>query len=143
MNSAQPGKYTISKAINLKCILADSFPAGISQSHAEIRELCGGNSDVTYYGISHPDNHNGIIYLAGAQENFVAETGKKLVAKTIPTGDYIFMDVADYTNNLMKIGLVFDKLTHYPGIDPNGFCLEWYLPDDICRCMIRLNDRTQ
>ena len=31
-------------------------------------------------------------------------------------------------------------LISQPDIDPNGYCLEWYLNDMDVRCMVRLDD---
>ncbi len=130
--------YTVNQAIHLKCVEAKTFPEGISEAHAQIRKLCDYNEAAIYYGISHPDKNKGIIYMAGADEKYISKPEKNTISKIIPAGDYIYTDVNNYSENLLKIGQVFDRLTHHPDIDPEGFCLEWYLPDTICRCMIRL-----
>jgi len=57
----------------------------------------------------------------------------------IPKGNYIYKDVPDFMKNIPQIGAVFQELIADPGIDPNGFCLEWYLNENDCRCMVKTN----
>jgi len=42
--------------------------------------------------------------------------------------------------DLQSIGKAFHELISQPEIDPNGYCLEWYLNQSDVRCMVRLDD---
>jgi hypothetical protein len=40
--------------------------------------------------------------------------------------------------DIPAIGNTFQELLETPGIDPNGYCVEWYINDKDVICMIRL-----
>jgi len=37
-----------------------------------------------------------------------------------------------------SIGAAFNKLIQLSDIDPQGYCIEWYLSDKDVRCMVRV-----
>jgi hypothetical protein len=41
-------------------------------------------------------------------------------------------------DNIPKIGEAFKKLIGHPHIDPKGACIEWYLDDQDCKCLVKL-----
>jgi hypothetical protein len=40
--------------------------------------------------------------------------------------------------NIPKVKETFQKLLAQPDVDPNGYCLEWYLNDKDMKCMVKL-----
>ena len=50
------------------------------------------------------------------------------------------MDIQDYMKDTSAIGDAFQELLANPRIDPNGACIEWYINNDIVKCMVRLAD---
>lgn len=53
-------------------------------------------------------------------------------------GEYSYILIQDYMKDIPAIGKAFEKLTANPGIDPNGYCIEWYLTDKGVKCMVKL-----
>jgi hypothetical protein len=67
---------------------------------------------------------------------------EKLNCKTLvlKKGKYISLTVNDYMKDLSSIEQAFKQLLSYPGLDPQGYCVEWYLNEIVVKCMIRLKD---
>ncbi len=42
--------------------------------------------------------------------------------------------------DLPAIGNTFQQMIARPDIDPEGYCVEWYLSDKDVQCMVRLQD---
>jgi len=91
-----------------------------------------------YYGLSRPENGT-IVYRAAAEELWVGE-GKKLKCDTIVIrkGNYICLTVHDYMKHVHLIRDAFDELLSSPELDPQGYCVEWYISEQDVKCMIRL-----
>jgi len=131
------GNYILEENITVYCIDAERFPEGVQAAHEKLHGLVKFSPERKYYGISFPRNGK-IIYKAAATELNKGELSRHgLEAFRIPKGNYIFIDVPDFRKNLDQITRVFDELTKDSRIDPKGFCLEWYLSDTLCRCMIK------
>lgn len=43
--------------------------------------------------------------------------------------------------DIQRIGNAFEKLLSQPGLDPEGYCVEWYFNDKDIRCMVRLDNK--
>ena len=137
-NSMQMETVQLASDIQLFCVTAKSFPDGVLEAHQTLHALFPYNNKRKYFGISWPDKSGNIIYKAAAEELVTGELANhNLETKTIPGGNYLFIDVPDLMKNIPEIGKAFDKLIHDERIDPNGFCIEWYLTQDLCRCMVK------
>ena len=91
-----------------------------------------------YFGYSRPENGK-IIYKAAAEEKEKNEAEKlKLKSMTIKKASFISILIKDYPNNVSKISDAFQILLKSPDIDPNGYCLEYYISKDDVRCMVPL-----
>ena len=131
---------TINKDITVFCVKAKSFPAGIQEAHDTLRSLIPFDPARKLYGISAPDKSGAIIYRAAAEELKEGELAKhKLETFTIKRGVYIYSDVKEYKRNAMLITNAFKELLSNPKIDPDGYCLECYINDTDCRCMVKIN----
>jgi hypothetical protein len=132
-------KYTLTENIHVCCVTAASYPEGIMESHRRLHSLIPFSTQRRYFGLSRPENEKGIVYRAAAEELEKGE-GEKLGCEpfVIPKGEYISITLHNYLDDLTSIGKAFDQLTDYPGIDPQGYCVEWYLDEKNVRCMIRL-----
>ncbi|MCJ7466894.1 MAG: hypothetical protein MUO53_09405 [Maribacter sp.] len=53
-------------------------------------------------------------------------------------GAFILITIHNFMDNFPKIGEAFKKLIGHPQIDPKGACIEWYLDDQDCKCMVKL-----
>jgi len=132
-------KYILSNNINVFCVSAKSFPNGILEAHQTLHLLVPFKKERRYFGISRPYKDT-IVYKAAAEEMHQGEA-KKLGCElfTIKNGHYISIVIADFMKDISSIGRAFQKLLSHPDIDPNGFCVEWYLNDQDLRCMVRLD----
>ncbi len=80
-----------------------------------------------------------IVYRAAAEqlENERELNWKSLIIKK---GIYSSITVMNYKNAPQKISKTFDELISDSDIDPNGYCVEWYVGEEDVKCMVRLKD---
>lgn len=122
----------------LCCIKATSFPAGVMDAHKKIHELVPAKEGRRYFGISRPEKGS-IVYQAAAEiRPDEAHELKCESTVTLPGGRYISHTIKDFMKDVPAIGKTFQEMLATPGIDPNGYCVEWYLNDTDVQCMIRL-----
>ena len=122
-------------------ITATSFPDGIQAAHEELHALVPFSTDRKYFGISRPGNNGPIIYQAAAEEIKKGEA-EKLNCDTLilKKGKYISLTIYDYIKDLQSISKAFQQLLTTPGLDPQGYCIEWYVSNKDVKCMIRLEE---
>lgn len=124
--------------IKVYCITAESFPDGVLQAHQALHAKIPFSTDRRYFGLSRMENGK-IIYRAGAERTAADPFDKNVQEElTIPAGIYQSLIVKDFMNDVPAIGTAFDQLIHLPGIDPDGYCIEWYTSDKDVRCMVKL-----
>jgi hypothetical protein len=129
---------TFDDDIKVFYVTAKSFPDGIMEAHVKLRALAPFSTDRKYFGISRPEN-GPIIYRAAAGEIEDGEAQKlNCDALVLKKGKYICLTVNDFMKDVQSVGRAFGELLAYPGLDPNGYCVEWYLNDKDVKCMIRL-----
>jgi len=129
---------TLNDDIKVFYIIAKSFPDGIGDAHVRLHELVPDTYNRKFFGISRPENGI-IVYKAAAEEinsgeaeNFHCET------MIIRKGKYMSILANDFMKDIPAIGRAFKELLTHPGLDPEGYCVEWYLDNKNVRCMIRL-----
>lgn len=124
--------------IQLFYLQASSYPQGISQAHEEFRQKIKNPERRVIYGVSRPEGQR-IIYRVGAEAQVPGESAlwdqEPLVLKK---GRYAAIDITNYLLHLGDIGKAFDKLLSRPDIDPEGYCVEKYEPENKLTCMVRL-----
>lgn len=133
-------QFILDKDIQVLCVAATSFPAGIGAAFSKLHSTVSHADKRDAYGISHGGGAGSIIYKAGAaqQEDGEAEKyGCELF--TIRTGKYIGTVLKDWKQDETSIGRTFQELLQQYDIDPDGACIEKYIGDDV-QCMIRLKD---
>lgn len=133
--------YKLENDISIFYVTATSFPAGVLAAHQKLHTLVPFTPDRKYLGLSRPE-HGVIQYIAATEEAFAGE-GEKLGCPTmvVPKGTYVSVILHDYMKDTTAIGIAFQQLLHQPGIDPNGYCVEWYISSTEVRCMVRLADQ--
>jgi len=131
---------TIQQDIPVFYVPATSFPEGIMAAHQQLHALVPFSTGRRYFGISRPEDGK-IRYKAAAEELEPGEAEKfhckKLVLKK---GRYISETVLDYAKDDQLIAKTFQQLLEQPGLDPQGYCVEWYISGKDVRCMVRLED---
>jgi hypothetical protein len=59
----------------------------------------------------------------------------------ISEGNYYYTDLINYYNDIPKIGIVFNEMIQLENIDPNGYCIEWYMNEGKdMRCLVKIKD---
>lgn len=131
---------TIDKDIPILYVTATSFPDGIPEAYEKLHVHVPFSPNRKFYGLSRPEKANGIVYKAAAEAKAPDEAGKfGLDTMVIPKGTYISETVHNFREDMQLIGKTFEKLLKQPNLDRQGYCIEWYLPDDKdVICMIRL-----
>jgi hypothetical protein len=131
---------TFDKDIKVLYVTATSFPDGIPEAHERLHILVPVDGNRKFFGISRPE-HGVIIYKAAAEELYEGEAAKLgCNSMILASGGYITIQIDDYVQNIQSIGCAFRELLASPGLDPEGYCVEWYLSGKSMKCMIRLNE---
>lgn len=136
--------YILDKDITLMYVTATTFPEGVMAAQRQLHAKISFNAERKYYGISYPDKSGNIIYKAAAEEMYAGEAAEKeLETFVVKKGEYASIIVTDYMNEKAAIGEAFQKLLKHPQLDPQGFCLEWYLSRTDVQCMVPLKNINQ
>lgn len=130
---------TLEQDIKVVCIKAKSFPEGIMNAHENLAVLIPNIHERRKFGLSRPENGK-IEYKAATEELFPGEA-KELKSErlVIRKGKYNCIMIRDYQKDFPAIGIAFQKLLHIPGIDQQGYCVEWYANENDVKCMVRMN----
>jgi hypothetical protein len=131
---------TLDDDIKVFYVTAKSFPGGIMEAHQKLHSLTPFSNGRRFFGLSRPEN--GIIVYKAAAEEMGGGEAEKLNCDTliIKKGKYICLTINDFMKDIQSIGKAFKELLANPGLDPDGYCVEWYLNDKDVKCMIRLNE---
>lgn len=126
--------------ITVLYVEATSFPEGIAASHQKLHTIVPFSEERKYFGISRPEN--GVIAYKAAAEQLDRQEPEKLNCKSLvlKKGNYISLEVTDYMKDIQSISRAFEILLEHPGLDPQGYCVEWYLDNKDVKCMIRLEE---
>jgi predicted transcriptional regulator YdeE len=128
----------IPEDIHVLCVTASSFPAGIMDAFQKLHQMVPGKR--TTYGLSWPGPTGEIIYKAAVDELPGDSAIEGLEHFVIHSGTYLCVTIHNFMQDLPAIGNTFSMLIQQPGLDPNGYCLEWYLSDKDVMCMVKLAD---
>jgi hypothetical protein len=130
---------TIDNDIEAMYVTASSFPEGVLAAHQTLHALIPYSENRRYFGLSRPENNGGIVYRAAAEEINDGEAGQlNLGAITLKKGRYVSLLVKDFMKDISGIEKAFNQLLAYPGLDPQGYCVELYLSQKDVQCMIRI-----
>jgi len=131
--------FTLDNDIKVFCETAKSFPDGIAKAHQELRSIVPFAEERRYFGISRPNEKGIIIYQAATEEIYQGEA-EEFGCETfnIESGRYISLLIKDYINDTQSIVIAFQLLIAHPDIDPEGYCIEFYLNEKDVRCMVKL-----
>ncbi len=129
---------TLDEDIKVMYITAASFPDGVMAAFDKLYATVPPESNRRIFGISRPEK--GVITYRAAAEEIVAGEALKLGCDTLvlKKGKYCAISINDFMKNIPAIGTAFQELLAVPGIDPEGYCVEWYLNDEDVQCMVRL-----
>ena len=130
------------KDITVLYVTATSFPDGVMDAHNRLRAIVPYMPERRYFGISRPENGGGIVYRAGAEELMPNEAAKyNCETLVLKKGQYCCITINHFMKNMPLVGKAFSELITRPDIDPEGYCVEWYLNDnETVKCMVRLKE---
>jgi len=133
--------FFLDSDIKVLCVTAKSFPNGIMEAFDKLHSFVPFGEKRRLFGISRPNKQGIIIYKAALEEIYQGEAEKfGCESFVIQKGKYIYLDRTDYAKDISGMGEAFHELISQPNIDPNGYCLEWYLNEKDVRCLVRLDD---
>lgn len=131
--------FTFQEDMKTYCVTASSFPEGIQAAHEQLHALLPQNERRNYFGVSWQKEDGSIIYKAAAE---VMESDRHALSHletfTIKNGPYNSFYIKDYLENLDSIKKAFDLLLEQHEVDPDGYCLEWYVNESDVKCMVPL-----
>jgi hypothetical protein len=128
------------KDLALIYVSASSFPAGVMDAHNKLQNMVPFVIGRKFFGLSRPEN-GAIMYKAAAEVLNVNEAALlNLDQIVLKKGNYVYIDIPDFMQHLPLIAETFTKLLAHPNIDPQGYCVEWYLNAKDVKCMVRLQD---
>jgi hypothetical protein len=124
---------------------ASSFPDGIDVAHEQLQAAIPHAAGRKYFGISRPEK-GPIVYRAAVEETKQGEAEHYNCGRMVlKRGEYLCVNVPNYKEDPEGIARAFNKLLTHPGLDPEGYCVEWYRPRNPgewtgadVRCMVRL-----
>jgi len=128
----------LDQSADLLCITATSFPEGIQRAHEELHARVPFSENRKYFGISRPENGT-IVYRAAAEQLEPGEAEQYQCEQLVlEKGNYISLTIHNYKKDLQRIAIAFEQLLSQKGIDPQGYCVEWYVNETDVTCMVRL-----
>ena len=133
---------TLETDITVFYVTANTFPEGIGEAFEKLHSLFPFSRERRIFGLSRPENNDGIVYRAAAEEMYEGEAEKLQCNRLIlPKGKYIALDVIDFRKDLMSIDRAFKQLLQQPNLDTQGYCVEQNASDsEAITCMIRLDE---
>lgn len=132
----------IEQPVQLACVTATSFPAGIGEAWNRLHLQFPPKKERRFYGISHGNGRGGIIYKAATAELFKGEAEQAdFETFTILAGKYLGVTLINWKQDETIIGRTFQQLLADDRIDDGeGYCVELYLNENDVQCMVKMKD---
>ena len=132
--------FILGEDIEVVCLKATSFPDGIRSAHENLHRELPFNENRRYFGISRRDE-NGVVEYKAAAELLLTDRVPRLQKFTIKGGSYNTYYINNYREKIGAIADCFKLLLGQDEIDPDGYCIEWYIGQNDVKCMVRCNDK--
>ncbi|MGL5892625.1 MAG: hypothetical protein ACRC3B_22220 [Bacteroidia bacterium] len=124
--------------IALVCAKAASFPDGVMDAFQRLHKVAAPTDGRNYFSVSWLNAEGKIEYMAGATELYAGEIEQRdFVNFTIPAGAYLYIDIHNFMKDIPAIGNAFQQLLALPQTAQDTVCVEWYVNDNLCRCMVK------
>lgn len=131
--------FILGEDIKVMCITATSFPDGIERAHIQLHAMLTEKERRRFFGVSWRTENGDILYKAAADEMDAGEAEKLgLETFTIKKGPYNSFYIKDFMQDVGSIKRAFKLLLSQHEVDPDGYCLEWYIGEDDVKCMVPL-----
>ncbi|HZX74111.1 MAG TPA: transcriptional regulator [Cyclobacteriaceae bacterium] len=131
-------QFSLREDIRVLCVVAESFPEGISEAFQAIEKIVPDMTGRTLFGISSPVN-GVIVYKAAVTELFQGE-GKKYNCESfvIPKGEYSIETLHNLSIDSNLFRKTFQNLLSTPILDKTFPCVEWYKSSKEVICMVKI-----
>lgn len=131
--------FILGDDIKVMYVDATTFPDGIERAHIQLHAMLTEKERRRFFGISWPNENGEITYKAAADEMVPGEAEKLgLKTFTIKKGSYNSFFIKDFMQDMGSIKRAFKLLLAQHEVDPDGYCLEWYIGDNDVKCMVPL-----
>lgn len=136
--------FILAEDLRVMYVTATDFPEGVERAHIQLHAMITEKERRRFFGISWPDENGHIIYKAACDEMVPGEAEKLgLEAFTIKKGPYNSFFIKDFMEDIGSMKRAFKLLLAQHEVDPNGYCLEWYIGDNDVKCMVPLGPEYQ
>lgn len=130
--------FNLQEDIKVICLDAKSYPDGAKAAHLELQVNLKHEERRRFFGILMNENGQQ-IYKAAAEEMENGEAAQYgLEEFTIKKGSFNSFFIADYRKDESAITHAFELLRKEHEVDPDGYCLEWYIGENDVKCMVPL-----
>lgn len=133
--------FTFQQDVPVVCVTATSFPDGIKNAFDTLSAALPQNERRIFYGISYKIDGQ-IVYKAAA-EIMSEDTIDGMETFIIKNGPYNSFFIANFMENPDSIRKAFELLLEQHEVDPDGYCLEWYVNEHDVKCMVPLGKNYQ
>ncbi|MFN8712977.1 MAG: hypothetical protein ACK5Z2_09010 [Bacteroidota bacterium] len=124
--------------VAIVCAKATSFPDGVMAAFQQLHTVAPPIEGRSHFSVSWLGADGEIEYMAGATELQTGEIQQSdFVNFTISAGKYLYIDVHDFMKDIPAIGKTFQQLLASHEVSKDTVCIEWYVSDKLCRCMVK------
>lgn len=136
--------FILGEDIKVVFVTATSFPDGVDRAHIQLHAMLPEKERRRFFGISWPNENGEIVYKAAA-DIIESDEAEKLGLETftIKKGPYNSFFIKDFMQDIGSIKRAFKVLIAQHEVDPDGYCLEWYIGDNDVKCMVPLGPNYQ
>ena len=131
--------FILGEDIKVMYVTATDFPEGVERAHIQLHAMLTEKERRRFFGISWLGEDGHFIYKAACDEMEPGEAQKLgLETFTIKEGPYNSFYIKDFMEDVGSIKRAFKLLLEQHEVDPDGYCLEWYIGDNDVKCMVPL-----
>lgn len=129
--------YTFQEDLIVACVTSPNGIEGADDAMATLRSLLSPHERRQFFGIYWPGVDGG-TYKAAATLTESDSVKQGLGAFTIKNGPYNSFYIKDYKSQPDAVVKAFDMLRNQHEVDPDGYCLEWFVNENDVKCMVPL-----
>lgn len=133
--------YFLEDDISVFGFHVQTFPNGIGEAFDVLVSAVPEGLNRSYYGLSHMDANNKVVYIASVEEKESGE-GRKRNFKNyvIRKGNYMYVVVTDWMKKVDSMKDIFHVMMNDPRADLTTPCVEWYKSDEEMWCMLKTTE---
>lgn len=132
--------FTFQEDLPVICITATGGRDGGADAMATLRNRLPENERRQFFGIFWPGRDGGTYKAAASTFDSDGDALEGLGHFTIRNGPYNGFYIKDYKSQPGTVAKAFDLLRGEHEVDPDGYCLEWFVNDEDVKCMVPLGD---